>query len=314
MKKIFLMIAAAVLSAGIMSAQDLNSALELANQGNDAFSAGSPELALEAFQASLKIAEGLGEEGAAHVETCKTAICNIYLSLAKNVYKEKNWDGAVEAFAKAKEVATQFGNADVVAEAEELAKSATANKLAGLAAEAKKIKDFATAIGYYKQMVELDPSNGAYALNLGDAYYRTKDWDNAVAALESAVANGQEARANGVFSNLYLARCQESLKLKKYQEALDFATKANEYKENANAYKLGASAARVLNNLPACEEMYMKYLELKPNAKDASDIKVTLAETFRKAGNKAKAKEYFQMLVNDPKYGATAQQILPTLN
>lgn len=58
----------------------------------------------------------------------------------------------------------------------------------------------------------------------------------------------------------------------------------------------------------------MKYLELRPNAKDASDIKVTLAETFRKAGNKAKAKEYFQMLVNDPKYGATAQQILPTLN
>lgn len=314
MKKIFLMIAAAVLSAGIMSAQDLNSALELANQGNDAFSAGSPELALEAFQASLKIAEGLGEEGAAHVETCKTAICNIYLSLAKNVYKEKNWDGAVEAFAKAKEVATQYGNADVVAEAEELANSATANKLAGLAAEAKKIKDFATAIGYYKQMVELDPSNGAYALNLGDAYYRTKDWDNAVAALESAVANGQEAKANSVFSNLYLARCQESLKLKKYQEALDFATKANEYKENANAYKLGASAARVLNNLTACEEMYMKYLELKPNAKDASDIKITLAETFRKAGNKAKAKEYFQMLVNDPKYGATAQQILPTLN
>ena len=53
MKKIFVMLAAVVMSAGIMSAQDLNSALELANQGNDAFSAGSPELALEAFQASL---------------------------------------------------------------------------------------------------------------------------------------------------------------------------------------------------------------------------------------------------------------------
>ena len=140
-----------------------------------------------------------------------------------------------------------------------------------------------------------------------------KDWDNAVAALESAMANGQEVKSKGLLSNVYLSRCQEALKLKKNQEALDFAKKANEYKENANAYKLGASAARVLNKVSECEEMYLKYLELKPNASDASDIKVTLAETFRKAGNKAKAREYFQMLVNDPKYGTVAKQVLPTL-
>ena len=162
-------------------------------------------------------------------------------------------------------------------------------------------------------MTELDPSNGAYALNLGDAYYRVKDWDNAVAALETAAANGQEAKAKGVFSNLYLARCQEALKLKKYQEAIDFATKANEYKENANAYKLGASAARVLNNLPACEEMYMKYLELKPNAKDAAGVKFTIAALYQQIGNKDKAKEYYQLVTSDPQFGAQAQEVLKTL-
>jgi GTP1/Obg family GTP-binding protein len=123
------------------------------------------------------------------------------------------------------------------------------------------------------------------------------------------MANGQEVKAKGLLSNVFLSRCQEALKLKKNQEALDFAKKANEYKENANAYKLGASAARVLNKVSECEEMYLKYLELKPNASDASDIKVTLAETYRKAGNKAKAREYFQMLVNDPKYGTVAKQV-----
>jgi tetratricopeptide (TPR) repeat protein len=319
MKKIFLLFLAASLSAGVAFAQEqtpeemLNSAIELANSGNEAFEAGSPDLALEAFQQSMQMALNAGETGAAHVETCKTAICNIYMKMAKDAYRAKEWDKAVELFNKTKEVATEYGNADVATEAESLIGNTKANQLGTLAAEAKKLKDYATAASYYKQMVEMDPANGAFALQLGDAYYRMKDWDNAVAALESAMANGQEVKAKGLLSNVYLSRCQEALKLKKNQEALDFAKKANEYKENANAYKLGASAARVLNKVTECEEMYLKYLELKPNASDASDIKITLAETFRKAGNKAKAREYFQMLVNDPKYGTVAKQVLPTL-
>lgn len=316
MKKILLMLAAVAMSAGIMSAQDLNSALELANQGNDAYSAGSPELALEAFQASLKIAEGLGEEGAAHVETCKTAISNIYMALAKNTYKEKNWDAAVEAFTKAKEVAEQYGNTAVAEEAAGLIVNSKTQKLIGLAAEAKKTKDaagFTAAADYYMQALELDPSNGGIAVQLGQAYISLKKWNEAEAALNSAMANGQEKNATKLLGQLYLKRCQESLKASKFQEAVDFANKSNEYAPSANAYKLGANAATKMNNLNVAEEMYLKYLELSPNAKDASDIKVTLAESFRKAGNKAKAKEYFQMLVNDPKYGATAKQMLPTL-
>lgn len=319
MKKIFLLFLAASLTAGVAFAQDqtpeemLNSAIELANSGNEAFEAGSPDLALEAFQQSMQMALGAGETGAAHVETCKTAICNIYMKMAKDAYRAKEWDKAVELFNKTKEVATEYGNEAVATEAESLIGNTKANQLGTLAAQAKQNKDFATAASYYQQMVEMDPTNGAFALQLGDAYYRLKDWDNAVAALESAMANGQEVKAKGLLSNVYLSRCQEALKLKKNQEALDFAKKANEYKENANAYKLGASAARVLNKVSECEEMYLKYLELKPNASDASDIKVTLAETYRKAGNKAKAREYFQMLVNDPKYGTVAKQVLPTL-
>lgn len=319
MKKIFLLFLAASLTAGVAFAQDqtpeemLNSAIELANSGNEAFEAGSPDLALEAFQQSMQMALGAGETGAAHVETCKTAICNIYMKMAKDAYRAKEWDKAVELFNKTKEVATEYGNEAVATEAESLIGNTKANQLGTLAAQAKQNKDFATAASYYQQMVEMDPTNGAFALQLGDAYYRLKDWDNAVAALESAMANGQEVKAKGLLSNVYLSRCQEALKLKKNQEALDFAKKANEYKESANAYKLGASAARVLNKVSECEEMYLKYLELKPNASDASDIKVTLAETYRKAGNKAKAREYFQMLVNDPKYGTVAKQVLPTL-
>ena len=37
MKKIFLFLAAAIMTAGMVSAQDINKAIELANNGNEAF-------------------------------------------------------------------------------------------------------------------------------------------------------------------------------------------------------------------------------------------------------------------------------------
>jgi tetratricopeptide (TPR) repeat protein len=178
MKKIFLLFLAVSLSAGVAFAQEqtpeemLNSAIELANSGNEAFEAGSPDLALEAFQQSMQMALNAGETGAAHVETCKTAICNIYMKMAKDAYRAKEWDKAVELFNKTKEVATEYGNADVATEAESLIGNTKANQLGTLAAEAKKLKDYATAASYYKQMVEMDPTNGAFALQLGDSYYR----------------------------------------------------------------------------------------------------------------------------------------------
>ena len=319
MKKIFLLILAAALSAGVAFAQDktpeevLNEALELANSGNQALEAGEYALGLEAFQQSLQLASAAGEIGAAHAETCKGAICGIMLKLAKDAYRAKEWDQAIELFGQAKAVATEYGKEDVAAEADELIISSKANQLGDLAAAAKQNKDFATAVGYYQQMVEIDPSNGGYALQLGDAYYRMSDWDNAVAALESAAANGQAVKATNLLSSVYLKRCQEALKAKQYQAAIDFAMKANEYKENANAYKLAASAARASGKLSVCEEMYLKYLEMKPNAADAGDIKLTLAASYQKAGNKAKAREYYNMLVNDPKHGATAKAQLATL-
>ena len=119
MKKIFLLFLATSLATGLAFAQEqtpeelLNSAIELANSGNEAFEAGSPDLALEAFQQSLAMATQAGEVGAAHVETCKTAICNIYMKLAKDAYRAKEWDKAIELFNKTKEVATEYGNADV---------------------------------------------------------------------------------------------------------------------------------------------------------------------------------------------------------
>ena len=74
MKKIILTLAAVVLSAGLISAQDMSQATETAQTANEALVAKDYAKALEGFKQALSIAQACGEEGEELVGTCKTVI------------------------------------------------------------------------------------------------------------------------------------------------------------------------------------------------------------------------------------------------
>ena len=178
---------------------------------------------------------------------------------------------------------------------------------------AMKAKDYPTAIAAFSKVLEMDPTNGATAIQLGQAYMRANQLDESIAALEIAKANGQEANAVKLIAQIYLKKAQAAVKAKQYQEAVDFAAKSNEAQESGNAYKIAASALQKLGKNAECITAYEKYLEVTPNAKDASGVICTIAVLYQQAGDKAKAKEYYEKIVNDPQYGATAQEQLKTL-
>ena len=309
MKKIFLLFAAAVMAAGVASAQDINKAIELANSGNEAFQMGEYVLAVDAFKESLTIAEGLGEEGAEHANTCKTAICNIYLSHAKNLIKAADFDGALAKLDETISVAGTYGEAATVESATALIPQVYMQK----GNTAYKAKDMAAAVAAYTKVVELNPENGDAYLLIGRAQAACGKMDEAVAAYEAAMKNGEEAAAKKQLSTLFLKKAQASLKAGKSQETIDMAMKSNEYLENANAYNLAAKAAQKLGNNALCIENFVKYLELKPNAKDAAGVTFTIAALYQQDGNKAKAIEFYEKVANDPQYGAGAQEQLKTL-
>ena len=313
MKKIILMFAAVIMTAGVMSAQDINQATESYNNGAMELQMGNNGAAIEYFQSALTMGEALGDEGAELVANCKKAICSAYLGMAKDLYNAKAFDEAAAAFQQAQEVAEGYGEAEVAAEAAELVNQANILKFNTEGKAAMKSKDFATAIASFKKVLELDPPNGAVAVQLGQACMNAGQFDEAVAALETAKANGQEKNAGKLLSNIYLKQAQAANKAKKYQEVIDFAAKSNEALENGNAYKLTASALQKLGKNDECIAAYEKYLEITPNAKDAGGIICTIAVLYQQAGNKAKAKEYYEKIVNDPQFGATAQEQLKTL-
>ena len=308
MKKIFLLFVA-IAMAGIASAQDINKAIEAANSGNDAFQMGEYALAIEAFQKSLAIAESLGEAGAEHANTCKTAICNIYLAHSKNLIKSSDFDGALAKLNETITVAEGYGAADTAADAKKLIPQVYMQK----GNTAYKAKDMATAIDAYTKVTEIEPANGNAYILLGRSLAAVGKIDEAVAAYETAAINGEEVNAKKQLSTIFLKKAQACLKAQDNQGAIDNALKANSYVENANAYKIAASSAQKMGNDAKCIEFYEKYLEIKPNAKDAAGVTFTIAALYQKAGNKAKAIENYEKVATDPQFGPGAQEQLKVL-
>ena len=309
MKKIFMFFAAVAMTAGIASAQDINSVTETYNNGAMELEMGNKEAALGYFQAALTAAEALGEEGMQIADNCRNTIPVLMGSIAKDLIKAEQFDAAIEQLNKTIEVCNALGNA---AEADEC-KALINQTLMAKGNDLINAKDFAGAIEVYNQIMAGDPTNAMASLRLGMAYGATGNTEAAEAAYLVAAQNGQEKNAYKQLSNMYVKLAQASNKAKKYQEVLDYAAKSNQYLENANAYRFAAGAAQQLGKNADCIANYEKYLELSPNAKDAGGVKFTIAALYQQAGDKAKAKEYYQAVSTDPQYGAAAQEQLKTL-
>lgn len=309
MKKIFMFFAAVVMAAGIASAQDINSVTETYNNGAMELEMGNKTAALEYFQAALTAAEELGEEGMQIADNCKNAIPVLMESIAKDLLKAGQYDAAVEQLNKAIEAAELYGNTNTADNAKNLISQAYLAK----GNEALQNKDYATAVEVYNIVLAENPTNGLAHLYLGRAYVGLGQVAEAEAAFLLAAENGKEKDAFKQLSNIYVKLAQNSNKAKKFQEAYDYAVKSNEYLENANAYRIAAGAAQQLGMTTECIALFEKYIELKPNAKDAAGVLYTIAVLYQQAGNKEKAKEYYQKVVSDPQYGVGAAEQLKNL-
>ena len=302
--------AAVVMAAGIASAQDINSVTETYNNGAMELEMGNKEAALGYFQAALTAAEALGEEGMQIADNCRSTIPVLMESIAKDYIKAQMYDAAIEQLNKTIEVCNTLGNA---AQADEC-KTLIYQTLMAKGNDLINAKDFAAAIEVYNQIMAADPTNAMASLRLGMAYGATGNTEAAEAAYLVAAQNGQEKNAYKQLSNLFVKKAAAVLKTKNYAEAIEFALKSNEYLENATAMKVAGTAASALQKNEDAIVYLEKYLELSPNAKDAAQMKYTIAATAQVLGDKAKAKEYYQQILSDPKFGPTAKQMLESLN
>jgi tetratricopeptide (TPR) repeat protein len=268
---------------------------------------GNKEAALGYFQAALTAAEELGEEGMQIAENCKNTIPVLMGSIAKDLIKAEQFDAAIEQLNKTIEACNTLGH-DI-----EEYKSLIQQTLMAKGNDLINSKDFAGAIEVYNQIMAEDPTNAMASLRLGMAYGATGNTEAAEAAYLVAAENGQEKNAYKQLSNLLVKQAAAVLKTKKYAEAIELALKSNEYLENATAMKVAGTAASALQKNEDAIKYLEKYLELSPNAKDAAQMKYTIAATAQVMGDKEKAKTYYQQILTDPKFGPTAAEQIKTL-
>ncbi|MCR5003725.1 MAG: tetratricopeptide repeat protein [Bacteroidales bacterium] len=309
MKKLILILSAAILSVGVAFAQDVAEATATYNSGAEALQNGDKSTAVLYFKKALSQAQACGEAGAEIVNNCKSAIPSVVLSTAKDAFNDKNFDGALAKIEEAKAAAAEYGAEDVKAEAEELIPTVLMQK----ANAAFSAKQYADAIDSYKQVVAADTTNGTAAVRLGVALVATGKTDEGVAYLEQAARNGEEKMALKQLSNIFVKKANAANKAQKYTDAIAAADKSNSYIENATAYLIKGTAASKLKKNDAAIEAYEKFLELDPNNKNAAAYTFTLGVLYQQEGLKDKAKEAYTKVLSDAKFGAQAKAALAAI-
>ena len=297
MKKIFLALAAAVLSAGMVSAQDLATATETYNSGAEQLQLGDKAAALGLFKQALEMGESLGDEAADLVAHCKKTIPTLMLSISKDALRNKEYEDAIVKLGEVVETAKAYENEEALTEAEKLIPQAYLS----VGNAAYSAKDMETAAFNFKKALELDPTNGNAALRLGMTLAATDDLAGAKEAFQIALANGQEATAKKQLGNIAVKEAQAAIKANKLADAVTIVSEADDAGliTNAAAYKLAASASQKLNKISDAVKFFEKYLEADPNNKEAGATAYTIGYLYQQnLNNKAKALEFYKKAVS----------------
>lgn len=309
MKKFISTIAAIAIAAGAAFAQDMAQITETYNAGATALADGDKAAALSSFEQALELAKALGEEGQEIASKCEGIIPGVMLSISKDLIKAGEYDSAIENLKAASAAADKYGAFDVMGEAEGLIPQVLKTKGGKLL----NAKDYAGAAEAYKAALECDPTDGTSALRLGAALNAAGDLEGALAAFDTAAANGQKAAVDKQLTTIFLKKAATALKEKKYADAIAAACKVNEIADNAQAYQIAGQASQLAGKNADAIKYLEKYLEVAPTAKNAGQIAYTVGALYQTSKNNAKAKEFYTKALSDPTYGPEAKKMLDAI-
>lgn len=274
MKKIIVSLCAFLCALGISSAQDIESVTELYNKAavtvND-----NKEEAITLFEQVLEQAAALGEQGAEMVEQSQNILPKLYLAVGKSAVSGGDFNGALEKFSKAAQLAEKFGDAEIQADVEAIIPKV-----------------------YVQQ---------------GSTLLKGGDMDGAIAAFEKAMQLGQTEIAGKQLSNIYVKKAAACQKAKDMKGAVEAAQKSVEYLDNPNAQKIIGLCSLSLKQNKVAADALEAYLAMKPDAQDKVQIIYQLGTALVATGENGKACGYFKQIAQDAKWGEAARYQLTTL-
>lgn len=303
MKKILAILTIATLAAVSLSAQDMESATALYNEGATALNAGDKETALGYFEEALAQAELIGPEAEELAYNCKRNIPTLINSIGKELAAASNIDSAIVVLNKAVEKANEYGQDDIAADAESLIPQLYMQQGNLFLNQ----KNYAEAMASYQKVVEINPNDANGYLRLGQAASRADDIETAISALTKASELGQSKAADKEMATLYLGQAAEVLKAKDYEGALDYAQKSLAILPNPTAMQIAGTAALQLKDYDAAIANFEGFVAASPNARNIDQIRYQLAASYEAKGDKENACVNYKAILNNPQFAEYAK-------
>jgi tetratricopeptide (TPR) repeat protein len=300
----------AVFSAVSLNAQDIAAATETFNAGATALQAKNYTLAIENFTKALKMAEGLGDEGASIVKDSKDMLPQLYMYLGQDLASMQKPDEAVVQLKKAVEVAKLYGKADVEKEATSLIpKVFVADAISNL--NNGKLPE---AIASYQKAIEITPDNSELYLGIGVAQLKLNDEASAITSFAKAIELGDKDNAPAQLSTIYLKKAQAAATAKNWAVMLDNAKKANSAMISSNGQKFAGIASLNLKKYDDAISFMGQYLESDPTAKDKDNMLYYIGTAYEAKANNAKACEFYKKILANPTFKAIVEYKVKALS
>ena len=310
MKKVWTLIAATFVAIGMQAQNNMTIATQKANAAKEFLGSGDYSLAISGFKEALSLAEASGDEGLSLAAACKSILPRAMRNLARKELNSKNFDGAINALKDVAEFCGSYGDLTAAADAKALITKILTQK-AGSLLDAKQYEKAAEAC---KAALVDDPKNGLASLRLGMALEGMDNYWGAVDAYTAASENGQAANAAKKLGRCYLLRAYDNLKANDFNAAVKDALASNEYIPSPQAIQIAGNASMMSGNRADAIKYYEKYLADAPAADNAAQVAYVLGALYQENGDNAKALEFLNKALSDPKYGADAKKAIDALN
>ena len=301
MKKVLIVFIALLASVSIF-AQDMESATNMYNEGANYLNMGDKESALKCFEDALAQAELIGADAEELMYNCKKNIPVLIMSIGKEQANNSDIPGAIATFQKAIEKANEYGQTDIIMEAESLIPQLYMQE----GNIYLKNKDYQNAQNSYKNIVEKNPNDSNAYLRIGQAASRLGDITAAFEAYNKSIELGNKNAGKEV-GKLYLTVANSELKAKNYQAAIDNALKSIEYASTPTAMQIAGTAAISLKNYTLAIENFEGFLTANPSAKNADQIRYQLATSYEATGDKANACIQYKAILSNPQFAEFAK-------
>ncbi len=216
--------AAAVMVAGIISAQDLAAINAKFAEAAEAVKAKNFAAAVPLFE--QVISEGLDTDGAeTMVAGAKQALPQAIFQMGGAAFQGGRHDDALASFSKAAELAELYGNVPVLNNA----RTWISRTVMAQGASAFNAKDFAAAAAIFQKGYDANPNDTALGLNLAMSYSGLKEFDKSADIYKNIIALGaadsrfedNAAKARENFSLDVLEQASASAKAGEFQAAID---------------------------------------------------------------------------------------------